>query len=129
MLNNMPSVLYHQLMALCESSESFHFKDFVVDNQTYRIFNYRLASWSEFQKPGAMNCRGTMYCVTDPNTPVLMSAPMEKFFNYEEGTVDHTLSKMHTKMVKMDGSLISSYMHLTDRSIRYKYSATFKPLS
>lgn len=42
--------LYIALMNLCETNEAFFFKDFIVDEgtqqHTYRIFNYRLATWA-----------------------------------------------------------------------------------
>jgi T4 RnlA family RNA ligase len=101
---------YFELMALVESDEAFFFKDFPYEDRVYCIFNYRLASWTSFQKPGAMNCRGIMYDVTT-DEPKLVSLPMEKFFNFEEGNVDHYQCRMRTKMVKMDGSLISTYLH------------------
>jgi RNA ligase len=40
----------------------------------------------------------------------LVCMPPKKFFNYAEGTVDHTQSTIVGKMVKLDGSLISSYL-------------------
>jgi T4 RnlA family RNA ligase len=113
---------YNELIELCKNSTTFFFKDFEVDTRTYRIFNYRLASWTEFQKPSAINCRGTMYDIT--NDPKLVSLPMEKFFNYEEGTVDHTLGKMTIKMEKLDGSLISTYIHNNELKLKSKASLT-----
>lgn len=101
---------YKQLMSLVETDDAFFFKDFPYEDRVYRIFNYRLASWTSFQKPSAMNCRGIMYDVTT-DEPKLVSLPMEKFFNFEEGNVDHYQNRMRTKMVKMDGSLISTYLH------------------
>ncbi len=101
---------YEELMSLVETDEAFFFKDFSYEDRVYRIFNYRLASWTAFQKPSAMNCRGIMYDVTTDD-PKLVSLPMEKFFNFEEGCVDHYRCRMATKMVKMDGSLISTYLH------------------
>lgn len=114
--------LYQDLMALCENSESFHFKDFTLDDQVYRIFNYRLASWTEFEKPNAKNCRGAMFNITDPNVPYIVSLPMEKFFNYEEGNVDHSNAKMIFKMEKLDGSLISTYLHKDEVRLKSKAS-------
>ncbi len=108
---NFEQQTYNHLMNLISKNEAFFFKDFDLDNKTYRIMNYRLASWSLFQEPGALNCRGIMYDITDQNNVKLVSLPPEKFFNYEEGGVDHTKGKIGDKMVKMDGSLISSYIH------------------
>lgn len=98
-------------MNLVKNDESFFFKDFTLQDKIYRIFNYRLASWTSFMSPSALNCRGTMYDITNENEPKIVSLPPEKFFNYEEGGVDHTKGKIGDKMIKMDGSLISTYLH------------------
>lgn len=103
--------LYNELIDLIKSDEAFFAKDFFLEDKTYKIFNYRLASWTSFLKPGAMDARGIMFDVTDESSARLVSAPPQKFFNYEEGGVDHTRGKFGDKMVKMDGSLISSYIH------------------
>ncbi|MCI4435946.1 MAG: T4 RnlA family RNA ligase [Ignisphaera sp.] len=103
--------MYKTLLALVNEDESFYRKEMVLEDQLYNIFNYRLASWAQFQKPGALDCRGTMFNVTDVNNPVLVSLPPQKFFNYEEGVIDHTLCIVGTMMDKLDGSLISTYLH------------------
>ncbi len=102
---------YNELMELIKNDEAFFFKDFNLQDKTYRIMNYRLASWTSFTSPSALNCRGIMYDVTNEENPKLVSLPPEKFFNYEEGGVDHSKGKLGDKMVKMDGSLISTYLH------------------
>ncbi len=103
--------VYKELMELIEKDESFFFKDFSLHDKIYRIMNYNLASWTSFQAPSALNCRGIMFDVTNQEEIILVSLPPEKFFNYEEGGVDHTLGRLGDKMVKMDGSLISTYLH------------------
>jgi T4 RnlA family RNA ligase len=108
---NFAQETYDNLMKLIEKNEAFFFKDFNLHDKNYRIMNYRLASWTLFQEPSSLNCRGIMFDVTEPNNVKLVSLPPEKFFNYEEGGVDHTKGKLGDKMVKMDGSLISTYMH------------------
>ncbi len=108
---NFAQETYKNLMELISKNEAFFFKDFTLQDKTYRIMNYRLASWSLFQEPSALNCRGIMYDVTDETNVKLVSLPPEKFFNYEEGGVEHTKGKLGDKMVKMDGSLISTYTH------------------
>ena len=108
---NFQEKLYNDLTQLIKNDEAFFAKDFFLEEKTYKIFNYRLASWTSFQAPGAMDARGIMFDVTDAAKVVLVSAPPQKFFNYEEGGVDHTKGKFGDKMVKMDGSLISSYIH------------------
>ena len=108
---NFQEKLYNDLTQLIKNDEAFFAKDFFLEDRTYKIFNYRLASWTSFQSPGAMDSRGIMFDVTNPEKVVLVSSPPQKFFNYEEGGVDHTKGKFGDKMVKMDGSLISSYIH------------------
>lgn len=103
--------LFKDLIELVSRDESFFFKDFPLEDKVYRIFNYNLASWTSFQQPGAMDCRGVMFEVSDINNPVLASLPPQKFFNYEEGGVNHSICKLGDKMIKMDGSLISTYQH------------------
>lgn len=114
--------IYEDLMKLVENNEAFFFKDFTLDDKVYRIFNYHLASWTLFQEAGALNCRGIMFDITDENKAKLVSLPPEKFFNYEEGGVDHTLGYFGDKMVKMDGSLISTYFHNDDVYLKSKGS-------
>lgn len=110
-MNKFENQTYQELLNLVNNSESFHFKDFNLKGSVYRIFNYHLASWTSFLEPSALNCRGIMFDVTDENNIKLVSLPPEKFFNYEEGGVDHTIGRLGDKMDKMDGSLISTYVH------------------
>ncbi len=114
--------LFDNLMKLTSEAESFFFKDFKLDNENYRIFNYRLASWTEFQKPGAIDARGIMFNVTNPGQEFVVSMPPQKFFNYEEGGVDHSVYPFGDKMVKMDGSLISTYLHNDNLYLKSKAS-------
>ena len=114
--------IYQELMDLVKRNEAFFFKDFTLNNQIYRIFNYRLASWTDFQEPSALNCRGVMYNVTNAEDPKLVSLAPEKFFNYEEGGVDHAKYRFGDKMVKMDGSLISTYIHENEIYLKTKGS-------
>lgn len=103
--------LYEDIEALVKKDEAFFSKDFTLEDKVYRIYNYRLASWTIFQSPGALDARGIMFDITDPSNVTLVSLPPQKFFNYEEGGINHALGKLGDKMVKMDGSLISSYIH------------------
>ena len=102
---------YENLMSLVEKSEAFYYKDFPKDDRVYRIFNYRLASYTEFLAPDATECRGHMFDVTDE--PFLVSRPMEKFFNLYENpmTMDLDLTAVTDVEMKADGSLISTYLH------------------
>ena len=96
--------LFSALEDLVKRDESFFFKDFPLEDKIYRIFNYNLSNWGLFQQPGAIDCRGVMFEVSDTNNPVLASLTPQKFFNYEEGDIDHTACSLGAKMVKMDGS-------------------------
>jgi T4 RnlA family RNA ligase len=121
-MNEFTETNYKQLTDLVGRDECFFFKDFNLEDKVYRIFNYRLASWTSFMEPSALNCRGIMFDVTDANAIKLVSLPPEKFFNYEEGGVDHTQCKLGDKMIKMDGSLISTYMHNGELYLKSKAS-------
>lgn len=112
-MNTYQSTLYDQLMTLAETNEAFYFADRELGNQTYRLFNYRLASYTNFLLPGAVESRGIMFNVTDPEAIELVSMPMEKFWNLNENpaTMDLDLSTAVEIELKADGSLISTYMH------------------
>jgi RNA ligase len=112
--------LWNQLMTLCESSECFFYADQERFGQWFRIFNYRLASYTDFLQPGALECRGTMFVIDREGKNAeplgLVSRPMQKFFNHRENpfTMDITLDDVETVWDKADGSLISSYMSHED---------------
>ena len=118
--------LYNELMNLINSNKDdvFYFVDKENNGVKYRIFNYRLVNWNEFKLPGALSCRGTMFDVTDKNNPKLVCLPMDKFFNYEEGDVNHTNSEFIGYMDKLDGSLISSYICNDKLYLKSKTSLT-----
>lgn len=101
------SQLYQNLLNLC-NLKSFYFTDQEVDGHTYRIFLYRIASYTEFLLHGAMECRGHTFLLGEE--PKLVCRPMEKFFNLGENpmTIDLDLSKVHYILDKLDGSLIST---------------------
>lgn len=102
--------LFNQLQHLVDTNTAFSAKDTTLTTgQVMRIFDYRLPSWTDFQSPGALDMRGTMFDVTDINEPRLVCLPPQKFFNYEEGNVPHHTAKVGVIMDKRDGSLISSY--------------------
>lgn len=118
--------LFNELSLLCEDtkSEAFYFDDFDLEGTNYRIFNYRLASYTDFTKPSALECRGIMF-ETVMGVPVrLASRPMEKFFNYNENpfTMNLDLSKIRRIELKADGSLISTYTHKDTLRLKTKGS-------
>lgn len=112
-LNEYQKTLYNDLMNLVETNEAFYFTDQELDGSTYRIFNYRLASYMDFQAPNARECRGTTFRIRDGEAIRLVALPMEKFWNLHENphTIDLDLSQINQVMLKADGSLISTYMH------------------
>ena len=115
--------LYTNLINLTKTNEAFYFQDFVRDTRTYRIFNYRLASYTDFLQPDAVECRGIMFEIIPSkvgpegiteDTPVrLASRPMAKFFNLNENpiTMGLDLSTVTSIELKADGSLMSTYIH------------------
>ncbi len=113
--------LYNDLLSICSSNNSFYSKDVSLDSIKYRIFNYHLCSYSIFHSvPNALNCRGTMFNINDPKNVQLVSLPPENFFNYEEGNVSeqHKQGQLGDQMDKMDGSLISTFIHFDDKNQR-----------
>lgn len=107
------TTLYRQLMKLCEENTNFIYKDHISINGTkFRIFNYIIASYTDWLKPGALECRGIMFLMEDDKPVKIASRPMQKFFNYKENpfTMDLDLSNVRLEMSKLDGSLISSFL-------------------
>lgn len=105
--------LFKNLMALPAQSEAFYHQDQVGDDgKTYRIFLYRLGSYTDFLLPGAIESRGIMFRHNDEQSVwELVSRPMTKFFNWKENpfTMEVDLTKIQYATVKEDGSLISTY--------------------
>lgn len=101
-------------MRLVNANEAFYFQDYKLDNQTYRIFNYRLASYADFVEPDALECRGHMFEVDDEQKPIRIASWCQtKFFNLFENpmTMDLDLSEIENIEDKHDGSLISTFIH------------------
>lgn len=116
--------LYQNLMELCSKLESFYYKDFELDDKLYRIFNYRLASYTDFMNAGALECRGTMFEVINDIPVRLASLPLNKFFNMGENPQISDLNPLDIVdvMHKMDGSLAVSYLHNNKLKLRTKGS-------
>lgn len=112
----LPLELFNNLNSLSDTSEAFFYVDQSLNGTTYRIFNYRLASYTEFCKPSALECRGIMFELDNLNNFVRLACrPMEKFFNLGENPFTENLSYASTEvkqiMMKADGSLISTFIH------------------
>lgn len=123
MLNEYQQQLFVQLEQLVAANEAFYRQEFVLDNVRYWIYNYRLASYTDFLAPGALEARGIMYEVDDQGRATrLASMPMRKFFNRNENpfTMNVDLSEIEAIEVKSDGSLISTYWHESDTGLHLR---------
>lgn len=94
--------IYEDLMKLTSENEAFYFKDFELDDITYRIFNYRLTKHLDFLEPSALECRGIMFEVYGDIPLKLSSRPMKKFFNHNE--ISLNTNDIANKLV-LDGRL------------------------
>jgi RNA ligase len=99
-------------MQLVDTNEAFYFVDHNINGALYRVFTYRLASYTDFLEPDALECRGHMFLVDGDNVE-LVSLPLEKFFNLNENpmTMGLNLSDVEFIHEKRDGSLISTFFH------------------
>lgn len=114
--------MYNDMMKLVNESDAFYSVDHKLGGSIYRVFTYRLASYTDFLKPNALNARGVMFEITENGGFVrLASLPMAKFFNDGENpmTMNLDYSKVKSIMDKRDGSLISTFVH-SDGSVRLK---------
>lgn len=119
--------LYNDLMNAVNTSEKkeFYFDDRVLDGIKYRIFNYRLVGFDTFtNNENAKWARGTMFDITDESCVKLICRPMLKFFNYAEGAVKHDSPEVEVLYIheKLDGSLISTYLHQGELRLKSKGS-------
>lgn len=115
----MSNTIFTDLMTLTDQGEEFFYVDQERLGVTYRIFNYRLASYSNFLESNALECRGIMFQLTDGvgvelDEPLLVCRPMKKFFNLYENPftmgLDLSPANIERMEMKADGSLISSYI-------------------
>lgn len=103
--------LFDGLNKLCAETEAFYFSEQEYgENHIVRSFTYRLASYTDFLKPYARDCRGTAF-VLDKRTGEwdLFCRAYRKFFNLSEGVPKEiTLSERTAEksFEKLDGSLI-----------------------
>lgn len=119
--------LFKQLMDLCDPQDmsKFFYRDFQTLMGTQaRVFSYNYASYSDWIKPGALECRGIMFEIDEEGNPVrVMTRPMEKFFNLNENplSMNLDLSQVVYGMDKADGSLVSTFV---DKDILFMKSKT-----
>lgn len=115
-------MLYQNILSLVEQNDSFYFKDFTFgDNQekTYRLFNYRLCSTSDWYHQDALEARGIVFDITDSNNVTCISRPMQKFFNFKENALVLDISFQENAFVmnKLDGSLISTFNYVNPQGM------------
>lgn len=112
-MNKRQTELYNNLIELVDGEGTFFFGDHEYDGTTYRIFSYHIASYTEFLQPDALECRGHMFEMENDEPIRLASLPLHKFFNVNENpfTMDLDLSQPEFIIEKLDGSLISSFLH------------------
>ncbi len=113
-MNQYQQLLFNDLEFLIQNNEAFYRQEFVKDERKYVIYNYRLASYTDFLAPGAIEARGTTFELNGEGKAVrLVALPMHKFFNRFENpsTMDVDITAIESIEDKSDGSLISSYMH------------------
>ena len=118
--------LYKKLICLVEKNDAFFYIDVFANDEVYRIFNYRIASYTNFLEPGALECRGHMFNITDKDDIRLVCLPLGKFFNLNENpfTMDIDLSTVKSIELKMDGSMISTFIHRGELDFKTKNSLT-----
>ena len=129
-MKDVGNTLFADLMALCDLDDGFYFVDQEVGEEMYRVFSYRMVSYTRFHElPNALNCRGTTFLMTRDGRPVyLASLPPHKFFNLHEGGMNEVIdyeNDVAGLMVKEDGSLISTYYSLRGE-IGFKSKTSFK---
>jgi RNA ligase len=109
-MNEFQTKLYSDLMRLCETTEAFYFVDQSIGDMHFRIFLYRLASYTEFMLPNAMECRGHTFYMPFGEPVALVSLSMQKFFNNGENpyVMDLDFNTVAEIQHKLDGSLIST---------------------
>lgn len=103
--------VFNDLMALCKNNEVFYYVDQRVNDDRFRVFHYRLAKYSDWLHPHALECRGIVFRLNMKGEPqALVCWPFPKFFNLHENpfTMDLDLNNPKAIMEKMDGSIMSS---------------------
>ncbi len=115
-------------MTLVEGNEAFFFNDWELDGKWYRNLNYRLASYTDFCEPDALECRGIMFEVSEEGENATMvrlaSIGFPKFHNLFECpfTMGIDLSTVVELADKADGSLITTYIHDGELQVKTKGS-------
>ena len=119
------NIMFNELNELVKTNEAFYKQEFVLDSHIYWIYNYRLASYTDFLAPSALEARGIMFEVDSNGNYIRLACwPLRKFHNYKECpfTMDLDLSEVDYILEKMDGSLISSFVHNDEVRLKSKGS-------
>lgn len=118
--------IYNDLMELCESNDAFFYIDHTSPGGgLYRVFTYRLASYTDFTNKNALETRGSMWEIDSNGIMIRCAArTMKKFFNAYENpytmfSTDTTCEDIAVVMPKLDGSIISTFRD-NDGEIRCK---------
>jgi len=125
-MNEYQITLWNDLSRLVETSECFYYADRQLDDKWYRIFLYRLGSYSDFCLPNAFEARGNTFEVTEEGKDALpirfVSHLFPKFFNKDENpfTMNLDLSKVVEVAHKADGSLVSTFTHNSELRLKTK---------
>lgn len=124
-MNKYQTDMFCALEHLVKTNEAFYHQDFMLGDSRYRIYNYRLASFTDFEQPFGRECRGHMFEIDTMGQPIRLAAlPMEKFHNLNEcpSTIGLDLTQVDEILLKADGSLMSTYIHEGQLKVKSKGS-------
>lgn len=111
---------YLKMVDICATGDAFYFVDQQMGDSTFRMFNYRMASYADWLvDPITFEMRGLMVEITAAGGLVrVASRPPAKFFNLNENpfVVDLDLNCIGKVASKLDGSLISTFVY-TDNGV------------
>ena len=125
-MNEFQTKLFQDLKHLVATNEAFLSKEQVLDDVRYLVFDYRLATHTDFLLPNARESRGIMFELGEDGNPVHLACFMpQKFFNYGEGDtlkLDVSDANIDGVMDKLDGSIISTFLHKGELRLKSKTS-------
>ena len=117
-------ITLEQAMEIVEKNDSFYFKDEEHKGRKFRIFNYRLASYTDFvDNPGALELRGLTFDLESGKAYL----SLHKFFNDNENPftmIEWNENDLLDVREKLDGSLIQAFY--IDDELFVKTKGTFK---
>lgn len=116
---NIPT--YDDALALVNKVDSpFYESKSVLNGYKVSVFNYRLASWSDFNIPGAKEMRGITWVFNSDGSLFKRYLLLEKFFNLNQvpDTMYSEVKDFKIKSIynKEDGS-VASFIKLPDGSV------------